>query len=93
MFTEKCEFYVTPEEQKTKKGLNNVRERIDKLFVKVKRRFCEDNIFEQSDEIQLNDRCLCYAIAELQKYSLLDTNVDIKGVAFETFVGANLRRL
>ena len=26
-----------------------------------------------------------------KKYSLLDTNVDIKGVAFETFVGANLR--
>lgn len=91
LFTEKCEFYVTPEEQKTQNGLSNVRERIDKLFAKVKLRFQEDNIFEANDEVQLNDRCLCFAIAELQKYSLLDTNVDIKGVAFETFVGANLR--
>lgn len=73
------------------KRTENVRERITTLFQKVKQRFHEDNIFEANDEIQLNDRCLCFAIAELQKYSLLDTNVDIKGVAFETFVGANLR--
>ena len=91
LFNEKCDFYVTPEEQKSSKGLKNVRERITTLFQKVKQRFHEDNIFEANDEIQLNDRCLCFAIAELQKYSLLDTNVDIKGVAFETFVGANLR--
>lgn len=91
LFAEKCEFYITPKEQKSEKGLRYARERIDTLFSKVKLRFREDNIFEASDEIQLNDRCLCFAIAELQKYSLLDTTVDIKGVAFETFVGANLR--
>lgn len=51
-------FYVTPEEQKTQNGLSNVRERIDKLFAKVKLRFQEDNIFEANDEVQLNDRWL-----------------------------------
>lgn len=91
LFNEKCTFYVTPDEQHTPSGIRNARERITTLFQKVKQRFQEDNIFEANDEIQLNDRCLCYAIAELQKYSLLDTNVDVKGVAFETFVGANLR--
>ena len=91
LFNEKCVFYVTPKEQNSKEYLQNVRERINGLFQKVKQRFEEDNIFETNDVIQLNDRCLCFSIAELQKYSLLDTNVDVKGVAFETFVGANLR--
>ena len=91
LFNEKCVFYITPDEQNSGRGIKNVRERLDGLFRKVKQRFEEDNIFENSDIIQLNDRCLCFAIAELQKYSLLDTNVDVKGVAFETFVGANLR--
>lgn len=91
LFNEKCVFYITPEEQNTTIGIKNARERIAGLFQKVKLRFQEDNIFEENDEVQLNDRCLCFAIAELQKYSLLETNVDVKGVAFETFVGANLR--
>jgi len=91
LFNEKCDFYITPNEQEEEKGTKHARERISILFNKVKERFREDNIFESNDEIQLNDRCLCFAVAELQKYSLLDTNVDVKGVAFETFVGANLR--
>ena len=91
LFTEKCVFYITPKEQKSTEGIKNFRERIESLFNKVKTRFQEDNIFENNDVILLNDRCLCYAVAELQKYSLLETNVDIKGVAFETFVGSNLR--
>ncbi len=90
LFNEKSVFYITPEEQKSDKRIKNVRDRISELFEKVKTRFQEDNIFESNDVILLNDRCLCFAIAELQKYSLLDTNVDVKGVAFETFVGANL---
>lgn len=91
LFNEKCNFYITPDEQKESNGLVNFRERINALFEKVKTRFKEDNIFEEKDQIILNDRCLSFAAAELQKYSLLETNVDVKGVAFETFVGANLR--
>lgn len=30
-------------------------------------------------------------MSELQKYSLLNTNIDIKGKAYEEIVGANLR--
>lgn len=91
LFNAKCNFYITPSEKKSSEGLKNFRERIDVLFKKVKERFKEDNIFEELDTIILNERCLSFAVAELQKYSLLETNVDIKGVAFETFVGANLR--
>lgn len=88
---EKCTFYITPFEKKSENTLLNFRERIDNLFDKVIKRFENDNIFSESDKIILNDRCLSFAVAELQKYSLLETNVDVKGIAFETFVGANLR--
>lgn len=91
LFNEKCTFYITPAEKKNSLGMKNFKERINVLFEKVKMRFKDDNIFESTDTIILNDRCLSFAVAELQKYSLLETNVDVKGVAFETFVGANLR--
>ncbi len=86
-----CEFYITPKERLTDAGLKNCRERINYIFNSVKTRYKRDNIFENHDNIKLNDRCLSFAVAELQKYSLLQTNIDIKGIAFETFVGANLR--
>lgn len=91
LFNNKCNFYITPSERKNKEEMENFRNRINVLFEKVKERFRDDNIFENNDIVLLNDRCLAFAVAELQKYSLLETNVDVKGVAFETFVGANLR--
>jgi len=91
LLDEYAKFYITPKEKESAKGLINFKARINGLFDKVKDRFKEDNIFIEHDEIVLNDRCLPFAVAEFQKYSLLETDVDIKGVAFETFVGANLR--
>lgn len=84
-------FYITPQEKESETGLNNFRSRVGQLFEFVKTRFKQDNIFNRYDDFILNDRCLSFAVAQFQKYSLLDTDVDIKGVAFETFVGANLR--
>ncbi len=86
-----AQFYLTPKEKESERGLKLFRNRIKILFNEVKDRFKQDNIFNEYDEIILNDRCLSFAVAEFQKYSLLDTDVDIKGVAFETFVGSNLR--
>lgn len=91
IFNDNCNFYVTNNERINRDGIKNFRERLNVLFEKVKEEFKNENIFAENDVINLNDRCLIYAVAELQKYSLLETNVDIKGVAFETFVGANLR--
>jgi type I restriction enzyme M protein len=88
---ENCEFYITPLERESIDGLKKFRVRINKLFELVKKRYESDNIFDKRDEIILNDRCLSFAVAEFQKYGLLETDADIKGVAFETFVGANLR--
>lgn len=48
-------------------------------------------IFDANNEIKLKPRSLAYIVSELQRYSLLNTNIDIKGKAYEEILGANLR--
>jgi type I restriction enzyme M protein len=57
LLDDSCKFYITPKEIEVQAGLNNCRERIDNLFDNVKDRFAQDNIFDQHDDIKLNDRC------------------------------------
>lgn len=83
------EFYTTSEERSNTDGQLTVRKRISKIFERVKRK--QGKIFDANDEIKLSPRSLAYIVSELQKYSLLNTNIDIKGKAYEEIVGANLR--
>lgn len=83
------DFYTTSEERKNPDGQLTVKNRISKIFEKVKKR--HGKIFDTNDEIKLSARSLAYIVGELQKYSLLKTNIDIKGKAYEEIVGANLR--
>ena len=83
------EFFSTSMERKNPDGQLTVKNRIAKIFNRVKKRY--DKIFKPNDSIELNPRSLAYVVSELQKYSLLNTNIDIKGKAYEEIVGANLR--
>jgi len=83
------EFYTTSEERSNPDGQLTVQKRITKIFERVKRR--HGKIFDANDEIKLKPRSLAYIVSELQRYSLLNTNIDIKGKAYEEIVGANLR--
>lgn len=83
------EFYATSGERSNPDGQLTVYKRISKIFERVKRK--HPRIFEPSDEIKLKPRSLAYIVSELQKYSLLNTHIDIKGKAYEELVGANLR--
>lgn len=83
------DFYTTSSERSNPDGQLTVKKRIGKIFEKVKKR--HGKIFEENDEIKLTPRSLSYIVAELQQYSLLNTNIDIKGKAYEEIVGANLR--
>lgn len=83
------EFYATSEERSNPDGQLTVKKRISKIFEKVKKK--HGKIFEANEEIKLQPRSLAYIVSELQKYSLLNTNIDIKGKAYEEIVGANLR--
>lgn len=83
------QFYTTSEERSNPDGQLTVKKRISQIFNRVKKR--HGKIFDANDEIKLTPRSLAYIVSELQPYSLLNTNIDIKGKAYEEIVGANLR--
>jgi len=89
--TKPLEFYATSEERSNPDGQLTVKKRISKIFEQVKNKKKYKLIFDANDEIKLSPRSLAYIVSELQKYSLLNTNIDIKGKAYEEIVGANLR--
>lgn len=83
------EFYASSGERSSPDGQLTVKKRIASIFDQVKKK--HSRIFDRNDEIKLKPRSLAYIVSELQKYSLLNTHIDIKGKAYEELVGANLR--
>lgn len=87
---EKLRFFIRNEERRSEAGQRRVLEdRIEPLFSLVKERY--QYIFKSNESIELNRRVLAYVVSELQRYSLLGTQTDVKGDAYEELVGANLR--
>jgi type I restriction enzyme M protein len=85
------EFSVTNEERRSDLGQRKLKTRINKLFDAVKARY--PYIFPQKgEEIELDNRSLAYTVAELQKFSLIETASDIKGEAYEEIVSVTSRR-
>ena len=82
-------FYAKSEELDDAKKQKVVKKRIGAIFEDVKKR--HPLIFADSDELELGHASLSHVVAVLQSYSLLDTHIDVKGKAYEEFVGANLR--
>ncbi|MDU6927956.1 MAG: N-6 DNA methylase, partial [Dermabacter sp.] len=63
--------------------------RIGKLFENVKTQYPQ--IFKPVEQIELDPKVLAYIVTQLQMFSLLDSDVDVKGKAYEEVVGSNLR--
>lgn len=83
-------FYIRNEERRSEAGQRRAySERIEPLFAAVKERY--PYIFRANETVEMNRRVLAYIVGELQKYTLLRTNTDVKGDAYEELVGANLR--
>lgn len=83
-------FAVDPKEQRSESGRRRLLEdRIRPLFVKVKERF--PYIFGGDEQIKLEPNVLAYIVSEMQFISLIDTETDVKGAAYEELVGQNLR--
>ncbi len=83
------EFYASSKERKDLDGQLTVKKRIGKIFDKVKKSYSE--IFDKDEEFNLTPSSLAHVVSELQRYNLLNTDIDIKGKAYEEIVGANLR--
>jgi len=84
-------FWVTPSELSSATAAGAARARVQELFTKkVVRKY--PRIFPKNDrEIALKPNVLAYVVSQLQRYSLLESPVDVKGVAYEEIVGSNLR--
>jgi type I restriction enzyme M protein len=82
-------FYATTIERAGLNGQAKVKARLDKLFSAVRSEF--SSIFKQNEVIELEPRVLAYIVAQLQTFSLLESDVDVKGKAYEEIVGSNLR--
>ena len=83
------QFYTTSAERSNPDGQLTVQKRISAIFQDVKKHY--QKIFDSNDEIKLSPRSLAYVVSELQRYSLLNTDIDYKGKAYEEIVGSNLR--
>lgn len=87
--------------QKVKKEMELHQRRIDRRetsktyleekFDGVKNAFIDDGIFENNERIKIKDNSFLDIVQELEIYNLTATSEDVKGIAFETFLGRTFR--
>jgi len=61
------------------------------LFGKTKSKFEGDGIFEHKDLIKIKRNSFEMIVEELESFNLSDTSDDVKGIAFEQFLGKTFR--
>ena len=83
------QFYAGSGERHGLNGPLKVKARIETLFQEVKDEF--PKIFKPDDHVDLEPKVVAYIVSQLQMYTLLDSDVDVKGRAYEEIVGSNLR--
>ncbi|MES9822835.1 MAG: N-6 DNA methylase [Candidatus Thiodiazotropha endolucinida] len=64
---------------------------LDNLFQNTKEVYVNDKIFEDDERINLKPATGEEIVRRLEKYNLSDTSEDVKGVAFERFLGRTFR--
>lgn len=69
---------------------DKVKERVESLFEDVKRELVDDGVFNSDEKITLEARSITHVVGELQQYSLLKTDKDVIGDAFEVFAESKL---
>jgi type I restriction enzyme M protein len=87
--TGEMRFFISNDERRSEIGQRRLEKTIEQLFEDVKGRY--PYIFAKDEQIRLDNRVLAYVVGELQRYSLLQTQADVKGAAYEQLVGNNLR--
>ena len=83
------QFYAGANERRSMNGALKVKARLEFLFAGVKDEYPQ--IFKPQERIDLEPRVIAYIVSQLQMYTLLDSDVDVKGRAYEEIVGPNLR--
>lgn len=79
------EFRVSPGEDPGK-----VKTRIQSLFKDVKKELSEDGVFDEGEKLSLDARSTMWVVGQLEHISLLKTDKDVVGSAFEVFAESKL---
>lgn len=61
------------------------------LFEKTKEDFADDHLFDTNEIIKIRENSFEQIVKELQIYNLSTTSDDVKGIAFEKFLGRTFR--
>lgn len=64
---------------------------MQRLFSTTKVEFKSDHLFEVSDEIKIRENSFVQILERLENFNLSDTQDDVKGIAFEQFLGTTFR--
>lgn len=78
-------FHITTEDTP-----EDIKQRIQNLFCEVKKELVADGVFEKNEEITLDPKSVAWVVGQLQRYSLLKTDKDAVGDAFEVFAESKL---
>lgn len=82
-------FFIGNKERRSEIGQRQLRQTIENIYEEVKQRY--PYIFDTEEPIRLENRVLAYLVGEIQRFSFLQTEADVKGIAYEQLVGSNLR--
>jgi type I restriction enzyme M protein len=61
------------------------------FFEETKKSFANDEIFEPTDTLRIRENSFMQIVKLLERYNLSDTSDDVKGIAFEEFLGKTFR--
>lgn len=84
------EFYET----NIKPGITNEADKVSYmqyLFRLTKQEFAKDKLFDENETIKIREYSFKQIVKELEKYNLSNTSDDVKGIAFEKFLGTTFR--
>ena len=82
-------FFIGNQARRSAIGQVQLRNSIEELFADVRTRY--PYIFGNDFTLNIANPVLAYIVGELQRFSLMQTRADVKGMAYEQLVGANLR--
>ena len=72
-------------------GVSNAIPFYQNLFEKTKQQFAADHLFDDNAKIEIRENSFEQIVKELEIYNLSTTSDDVKGIAFEKFLGKTFR--
>lgn len=90
------QIFSSNEFEKLESAYNSIKSKEGKpfyqnLFDRTKEDFAKDNLFEENEAIKIRENSFKQIVKELEIYNLSTTSDDVKGIAFEQFLGRTFR--